>query len=143
MTKFLGYDSFWDFATERSQQSNDLSHHKCCDSWTTRQAKKVRASHTQEIKWRHLLSNLKCPPEDQKAHLQAKMIEECWRLPVVLNKSCISQQHKHLEQNLPFRFHNSGLLPSTFQASYTEQDFVYQNHNSINMFTTLGIYKFI
>ena len=82
------FDAFWNFASERANQSNDLSHHLCCDTWTTRTSKRSRATHSQETKWRSLLASLDSAAPDKKTALRAKMLEEGWRIPVSINKYC-------------------------------------------------------
>lgn len=88
------FETFWTFATQRADSSNDLSHHSCCDVWTTRKAIRLKATHSQETRWRIILARL--PPGDveKKIAFRTMMIEEGWKLQVSLNQSCTAR-HNH------------------------------------------------
>jgi len=87
----LDFDEFWDYSTERANAYNDLCYHPCCDVWTTRNSKRARNSHRQQTRWRALLSSLDPRQPDKKQALHAKMIEEGWSIPVLLNDICREQ----------------------------------------------------
>ena len=97
------FEAFWTFATERSLNCNDLSHHLCCDVWTTRNSKRSRTSHTKETKWRALLASLDSSAPDKKKAMHAKILEEGWRIPVLLNRPCSLVE---LDHKFPFRLHH-------------------------------------
>ena len=103
MATTYDFDSFWDLATALNQARNSLSYHICCDVWSKRGSKRYRKLHKQELKWNQVMTSLSKEVPDKKLALQAKMIEEGWRIPVLLNKPC---------QVLPLR--------QVSQQSYTE-----------------------
>jgi hypothetical protein len=117
------FESFWTFSNQRANDSNDLSHHLCCDVWTTRHSKRSRNSHTQETKWRTLLASLDPSAPDKKTALRTKMLEEGWRIPVLINKTCLTQpptasipqfsSDHSPSQNLPRPHQHSGAFTFT------------------------------
>lgn len=88
------YDGFWDFASDKAYEKNDMYYHDCCDVWTTRKSKFARESHAEQTTWRSILQSLQVKKDDRKAALLAKMTEEGWRIPVELNKLCTAKGRK-------------------------------------------------
>ena len=84
----IEFQELWSIATSAASACNGLVHHPCCDVWTTRAAKLKRASHRTKIQWREILNSLDKSCEDKKQALLAKMTEEGWRLPALLNEAC-------------------------------------------------------
>lgn len=88
MSLSLSYNDFWRFAMERLKQRNYLSYHPCCDVWTTRNSKCIKETHTSVTSWKEVMATLDKSVEDGQVALQAKMLEEGWQIPVVVNKPC-------------------------------------------------------
>jgi hypothetical protein len=101
MAKLLDYESFWRIASNKAAKGNDLVFHPCCDVWTSRNSKVAQSSHHQAIKWRQVLHSLPNTELDQKSALHAKMVEERWQIPVIINQHCTSNKFKPwaLDQN--------------------------------------------
>mgnify|MGYP000146125413 CR=1 FL=1 len=107
----LDFEAFWNYSTERANAYNDLFYHPCCDVWTTRNSKRARNSHQQQTRWRALLTSLDPRQPDKKTALKAKMIEEGWSIPVVLNDICrahLSRKPVHFAS--AFKHHTSNPL---------------------------------
>jgi hypothetical protein len=102
---FPDFQTFWDFATQRALNYNDISHHPCCDVWSTRSSKRSRTSHTKETKWKTLLASLDSTVPDKKTALMARMVEEGWKVPVLLNRPCQARSLAYPDSRLPFRPH--------------------------------------
>jgi hypothetical protein len=90
MARIVDYETFWKVASSKAAKGNDMVFHPCCDVWTSRNSKLAQTSHLEAIKWRQLLHSLPNTELDQKNALHAKMIEEHWQIPVVMNQHCIS-----------------------------------------------------
>jgi len=103
---FPDFESFWVFAIERALNRNDISHHPCCDVWSTRSSKRLQASHTRETKWKMLMASLDSV-QDKRTALRAKMLEEGWRMPVIINRPCQTLSPRHIDSRLPFRLHTT------------------------------------
>ena len=88
MVKHLDFDSFYQLATDSNRTCNSLSYHSCCDVWSKRGSKRLRSSHRQELKWGQVMTSLLKDFPDKKLALQAKMVEEGWRMPVLVNQPC-------------------------------------------------------
>lgn len=96
MSRHLAFEQFWNKAVTAANGSNSLCHHICCDVWTTRASKSTRATHIKKTSWRAIMESLSKKAPDKKAALLAKMTEEGWRLPVILNKPCEFHSHQSL-----------------------------------------------
>jgi hypothetical protein len=129
MAKQLNFQAFWTFATARSQQGNDLHYHGCCDSWSTRNCKKARNSHNQHLQWRKLISALEPNSEGKEKALLAKMTEEGWKIPVVLNELCGTKTRQTFESQLPFKLENSCHPQGNQQTSLALPNFSYPNND--------------
>ena len=114
MRKQWDFEELWLAALSHAKCRNDLVYHSCCDVWTTRASERARKSHVKMIRWRELMGSLKITNgEDKKTLLLAKMTEEGWRMPVVMNQACrlaiVGAQKrgpKKVECGLPFKpFH--------------------------------------
>ena len=111
MGKERGFENLWHLALTKGKSRNDVAYHSCCDVWTTRGAEKARASHVKITRWRELMADLGYSrEEDKKTLLLAKMVEEQWALPAVINRPCrlaiVSTQKrgpKKVECGLPFK----------------------------------------
>ncbi len=90
MARIVDFETFWKVASSKAAKGNDMVFHPCCDVWTSRNSKLAQTSHLEAIKWRQLLHSLPKTELDQKIALHAKMIEEHWQIPVVMNQHCIS-----------------------------------------------------
>lgn len=89
MAKVMEFEDLWHLAVTHAKSRNDMFYHSCCDVWTARSAINARKSHEKKIRWRELMACLKeNGGEDKKTQLLAKMSEERWRLPVVMNEGC-------------------------------------------------------
>jgi hypothetical protein len=96
MSRILAFEEFWQVANPIHHGGNGLYYHPCCNIWTTRASKSKRASHTQHLQWRQIMDSLPKDIIDKKQALQAKMIEEGWSIPVLLNEACKIQQLPHI-----------------------------------------------
>lgn len=94
MARIVDFETFWKVASSKAAKGNDMVFHPCCDVWTSRNSKLAQTSHLEAIKWRQLLHSLPKTELDQKTALHAKMIEEHWQIPVVMNQHCISNLGK-------------------------------------------------
>ena len=107
----MGFDDLWLLALARKKNHHDLAHHSCCDVWTTQASGKTRATHVRITRWRELMADLDYgSEEDKKTLLRAKMVQEQWALPAVINRPCrlaiVSTQKrgpKKVECGLPFK----------------------------------------
>ena len=102
---FPDFEAFWSFASENAFNNNNLSHHPCCDLWSTRGSKRSKASHTRETKWKTLLASLDSNAPDKKTALRTKMLEEGWRIPVLINRHCQAQSPRQSDSRFPFQPH--------------------------------------
>lgn len=121
MTKQLCFQELWNIADATKESGNCLYYHPCCDVWTTRSSKTKRATHTRFLKWGRILLTLDKAAEDKKQALQAKMIEEGWRLPAVLNEACHARPSPRAQQQIAFRLHQP---PQELRAGLTPLDFL-------------------
>lgn len=135
MARFLPFDTFWDLALAQNNTSNGLYYHPCCDVWTTRAAKAKRASHKDNINWRRALNSLDKSVDDKKHALLAKMTEEGWRLPVVLNEACKAMLPQTLQQQSAFRPHIPVQPPQDLQPIIADQDFIYPDQLPLGLIT--------
>lgn len=106
MDRLLPFPDLWDLIAAQIKIRNNLYYHPCCDCWTTRSSKTKRASHKLHFTWKQIMDSLPKGTTDKKQALQAKMIEEGWTLPTLLNKPCTHQTYS-----------NSVLLPSSGSTS--------------------------
>jgi|JI8StandDraft_1071087.scaffolds.fasta_scaffold20353_2 hypothetical protein len=90
MARIVDYETFWRFASNKAAKGNDMVFHPCCDVWTSRNSKLAQTSHLEAIKWRQVLHSLPKTELEQKNALRAKMIEERWQIPIVMNQHCTS-----------------------------------------------------
>jgi len=126
MQKTLAFNELWKTADTAAKGCNGLCHHPCCDVWTTRAAKTKRASHPRTTQWRQLILTLDKTIEDKKQALLAKMTEEGWRLPALLNEVCQAQSPPTLQQKSAFRPHIPVQQPQDTQASPAPHHFPQQ-----------------
>ena len=103
-SRTLSLDQLWEIANASAKSCNGITYHPCCDTWSTRAAKMKRASHTMIIHWRQITASLDKASDDKKGALLAKMVEEGWKIPVILNKPCLSNRSTKKSQ-LPFKIH--------------------------------------
>ena len=134
MAKVADYNSFWEIACVKAANGNDLVFHPCCDVWTTRNSKQARSSHPELIKWRQILHSLGKMDIDLKSALHAKMVEECWQIPVIINQHCrVTKTLEPALTNLPRHKHakrthdqttpsNQGLGIVMLPSSTVDQD---------------------
>ena len=106
----MTFDELWKYAEDSEKSYNGVGYHRCCEVWTSRGSKKARDSHVHLLKWRDLMKSLGTSSEDKKQALRAKMVEERWALPVVLNRPCrlaiVSTQKRRPKKvacGLPFK----------------------------------------
>ena len=88
MGRLLTFQELWDFTQAQNKHCNGVYYHPCCNIWTTRNSKTNRSSHKLHFNWKQIMASLPKDTEDKKQALQAKMIEEGWALPALLNKPC-------------------------------------------------------
>ena len=89
MAKERDFDDLWAHGLSQAKSRNGLFYHSCCDVWTSRGAEKSRSSHTKKLRWTILMASLKTTGEEEKKTLlRAKMTEEGWRLPAIMNQAC-------------------------------------------------------
>ena len=124
MSKLVGFEELWLMATSAAEAHNGLVHHPCCDVWTTKASKAKRESHRQKLQWKSIMKALGSSCEDKKQALQAKMIEEGWRLPALLNESCNCQSRQTLRPEDPPKFHQSLHPPEELLLPFSPQDFI-------------------
>lgn len=117
----LTFDQLWDKANSAKQGSNGLYYHPCCDIWTTRGSEAKRASHSKHFHWRQLISTLDKSCEDKKKALLAKMAEEDWRVPIVLNEACQVRPTPTFQQQSAFSLHQAEQLPQDLQTIFSPQ----------------------
>lgn len=122
MVIYLSFQELWDITNLVSKTSNSIHYHHCCDVWTTRGSAAKRASHYKSLTWRKLFSILGKKTEDKKQALLAKMTDEGWRLPAVLNEVCQAQPRQSLHPQSAFKPHQLYLPPQDLQASFSLQD---------------------
>ena len=123
MATNLSFDSFWDKAILSDSSFNGLVYHSCCDVWTSRSSKAKRASHIYQLPWRKVISSLDKSCEDKKQALLAKMTEEGWRLPALLNEYCKCQPRSRVQSNHPFKLPQPDQPPEQLQLSLSPQGF--------------------
>lgn len=117
----LTFSQLWDLAESAKSGGNSICYHPCCDVWTSRGAIAKRASHTKFLKWGRLLLSLG-KTDDKKQALQAKMAEEGWRQPSVLNQTCRSQLKQALPLQTAFTHHQPDIPLHDTQADLTPLD---------------------
>ncbi len=102
-SRTITFDDLWQTILDCSKHRNPILHHPCCDIWTTRNSKKSRSTHSQSTSWKEIQGTLPGDCPDLKTAFHAKMVEEGWRIPALLNKPC--QAHLQLSQmgKLPFQ----------------------------------------
>lgn len=122
MDSSLTFDQLWNKLAIHKEAGNCLLYHPCCGVWTTKAAKVKRASHRQSWKWRQIAASLDKSASDIKQAFHAKMTEEGWRLPAVLNKRCTSLPTPFLVPQARFRPVDSALQPADVRASFVEPD---------------------
>jgi hypothetical protein len=124
MRKTLTFDELWKLAKRTASVCNGLTYYHSCDIWTSRSAKVSRDSHKQKLQWKNLLSTLDKSCEDKEQALLAKMIEEGWQLPAILNEPCQSASRQVPQIVAAFRLYNHTEPPEDLQASLLHQDIV-------------------
>ena len=118
----LPFEELWRVATAAAAARNGLCYHPCCDVWTTRSAKLKRDSHKQKLLWQNLMSMLDKSVADKKKALEAKMVEERWRLHVVLNESCRLRTKKSAATGGAFCLVDNGLVERDLSSSFDNED---------------------
>ena len=88
MSREVAFDELWKMGTTTDASYNCLMYHPCCDSWTTRQAKKARESHSERKYWKEVVREAKKAGKDRKEGLLAMMTEKKWKISAVLNQTC-------------------------------------------------------
>lgn len=131
MRKTLTFEELWAIATTAAKACNGLTYHNCCDIWTSRSAKASRDSHRQKLQWKNIISTLDKTIEDKKQGLLAKMTEEGWRLPAVLNEACQVRLFSTRSRQLAFRHHISDQPPQELRVSSAPQN---HSDHSLNCF---------
>lgn len=124
MVRTLNFDEFWVMANSVNESCNSVIYHPCCDVWTTRSSKSKRASHSKNLPWRKLISSLSKSVEEKKEALLAKITDEGWRLPVVLNEACQAHHNQTGRSQAAFRPHQPNLSLYNLQFSNPPPAFV-------------------
>lgn len=124
MSKVMAFSDLWDAASSAAKAHNGFCYHHCCDIWTTKASKSKRSTHGKSIQWRNLLLTLDKNTEDKKQALLAKMTEEGWRLPAVLNEFCSVQPSPIFQQQAAFRPHIPDQPPQDLQAGIAHLNFI-------------------
>lgn len=117
MSQLLTFNQLWDLATRVARKCNGLCYHPCCDVWTTRSSKSKRASHSHALQWRKIILSLACCSGDKKEALLAKMSQEDWRVPAVLNEHCKTNLKTNIDKLSPFKLHRPHQTRQEFEAS--------------------------
>lgn len=124
-SKIVDFDSFWKRATKAGTNRNGFAYHSCCDVWTTRAAEAQRITHKWQIPLSKIISGLKTDIDGQKQALYAMMMEEEWRIPVLLNESCKARPRSILQQQVAFRHHQPGEASQELQERFAAQNTAY------------------
>ena len=124
MAEPLSFNELWELAVAANKAANGIYYHPCCDVWTTRGSVAKRSSHLKKLQWRKLISTLDKSCEDKKQALLAKMIEEGWRVPAVLNKLCECHLRQSVDQSRHFKTHNPDQRPEELVSALPSQDFI-------------------
>lgn len=103
--RYLSFQELWELAIAHEKHCNSVYYHSCCDIWTTRNSKNSRPTHPRSVTWKQIMASLPKDCPDKKMALHAKIVEEGWRLPVLLNKPCQTQQPSYPIHRLPFHPH--------------------------------------
>ena len=88
MPEELTFEKLWSLGTATKSSWNCIQYHPCCDSWTTRQAKASKGSHSESKKWKVVVKEAKQPGLERKESLLAMMRARGWRIPAMLNQTC-------------------------------------------------------
>lgn len=123
MKKVFSFDDFWEASDAAAKAHNGFCYHPCCDIWTSRSGKSARATHTKTLKWKEITRTLDKLTDNKKQDLLAKMTEEGWQVPVILNESCRVRQMPTFQQQAAFRPYQPSIQPQDLQASFYRQDF--------------------
>lgn len=143
MHRTLTLDELWSLAETTAKARNGLVHHSCCDVWTTRAAKLKRTSHHENVQWRHFLLSLDKSFADKKQAFLAKMTEEGWQLPAILNQTCQGKSSLTLRQRAAFRPLHAGQPPQELQTSSAFLELVCPTQITPEIVTTSGTNHFI
>jgi hypothetical protein len=143
--KERSFEDLWDFALNQGKSRNDVAYHSCCDVWTTRGAEKARSSHLKKIRWKELMAALETNgEEDKKKLMHAKMIEEGWRIPFLLNKPCFSNRATKKSQ-LPFKIHipqhRRTFSPMSPDRTNRDLQIDYNNEQLLNRFDLKRLFQ--
>ena len=138
MRKTLTFDELWKMAETAARSCNGLTYHHCCDVWTSRSAKVSRDSHKQKLHWKNLLSTLNKQAEDKKQALLAKMTEEGWRLPAVLNETCQAQPRQLFGPQALSNHFSESVQPASLQPGLADYLFLLPGQTSSQVVTPSG-----
>lgn len=142
MSLSLPFDEFWSFAQARLQQRNYLSYHRCCDSWSTRNSKYIKESHSSMIHWREIMATLDRSIEDKKQALQAMMVEEGWQIPVVVNKHCLLNPNPNQPGKRGPKLKHKPFVPEVAYSRPIGQNFMFPDQAFQNMMLATGMHPF-
>lgn len=148
MVGLLTFEQLWE---KVNASSNGIYYHLCCDVWTTRSSKAKRASHIKFLQWRKIMASLDKNMDDKKQALLAKMTEEGWRNPVVVNQVCQTQPATTVPTQFPFRLHNQSLQPQDLHVrlvptNFTLPDPHYTSYNTLGtscLYQALNLYRLL
>lgn len=140
MLKTVAFDKFWDDAVAAVKGCNGYCYHPCCDVWTTRSAIAKRDTHLKQIQWRKLVPASGKIDEQKKQDLLAKMNENGWQIPIVLNDSCKVQPIQTPQQQTTIQRHLPNIPPQDLQADPASLDFVFPGQLPFELTTPSSIH---
>ncbi len=79
---------------------------------------------------------------DKKQALLAKMTEEGWRLPAVLNEFCQVRPTSTFQQQPAFRLHQFDQPPQDLQADFSPRNYVFEGQIPSELITSSSKIKF-
>lgn len=126
MSRHLTFEELWERINSVNHSFNGLNYHPCCDVWTTRSSKTKRATHKTHLHWRQITALLDKSFEDKKQALLAKMTEEEWRLPALLNEFCQVRPGPIFQQQSAFRLHQPDIQPQDLEADFSPRNYVFE-----------------
>ena len=136
----LSFTQFWTFAIHRAEHRNALAYHKCCDSWTSRNANTIRATHIEEISWSKIISTLDRSVEDRSQALQAKMIAEGMQIPVIVNRPCKTNPTQKVASKRGRKPQAALNQPEIVEPAPAEVEFTFRDQGPNDLVTPSGRY---
>lgn len=142
MAHCLPFDQFWECAVAASRAGNGFCYHPCCDVWTSPygKGKGTRRTHDKSYQWKRIISVKNI--QGKKQALLAKMIEEEWRIPVVLDEACENPRKPIMQQQTAFRPRHPDSQSQDSQAGLSCLEFVYPDQLPSGLITPSSTHYF-